>query len=687
MDFAKHLFAELIQAKLKKYILNHQLLNIDQIHFENKNTATIYDLYLNPQEIYPDTFYNHKITNIFTNKLSISINSIGNIVSLYFDNIDIQIALLSSEHNLDINLSYSDISVANIEYLLNSYELTNDSLCNYLDNLFEHFINNVDLYISKLIINFPNNVITINNINWYDTHLINFTNFNCCNFFNIDSSKIYINTQTSIDISKSSYADLNLDSFYQLIIKVELNNINVNQLINLNNFIPFSLSNESHVKLNKIIIITKINNLTININNLSIKINKLKYVTKKLFIDNIYIKIQKINNLSNNNNNNYNLFDIIPFLYQSNLQIKINKLIISIEDKLDSVVIDIEYLKLNITKQYLQIKDLQIIDKVQKSKWNKLLCRDFTKNQSYFKGIITIIKDSNDYFNIFIAPLRLFINQYTVLFLFDWFNQFFNNYTNNNTTQESFIKFKLIEPLLIMLDYKPVRFNTSMSSSDIINLFPLQNLNLKLYPATVNNFEELIEVWKNDIINSGISYKYIKSIMIINSLSLIFSGFTDVFIRPYDNIQKDGLTGLLPGINQGIWSFIEKFINGSCDIVSRITISASSILDTSQHYIYPTAISLSTKSKFSNQPGTLSQGFTDAYNNLIKELKDTGNIVILPFNNQYTISNRLIAVGQSVPILILKPVSASLFSFSKIILGLRNNTCEKQKIIMDQKYS
>ena len=197
----------------------------------------------------------------------------------------------------------------------------------------------------------------------------------------------------------------------------------------------------------------------------------------------------------------------------------------------------------------MQIKDLEIIDRVQKSKWNKLLCKDLTKNSLDYT--IRLLNDSDEYIDLSITPLRLFINQYTVLFLVKWIIT-----TNNVNTWP--IKLRLVTPLSIVLDYKPVRFNTGMGSADLINLFPLQNLHLSFHPATVNSIDQAIEIWQKDIVNSGVSYKYLKSIMIINSLSLMLSGLTDIFIRPYDSVQRDGLGGLLPGMGQGIWSFLEK---------------------------------------------------------------------------------------------------------------------------------
>ena len=70
----------------------------------------------------------------------------------------------------------------------------------------------------------------------------------------------------------------------------------------------------------------------------------------------------------------------------------------------------------------------------------------------------------------------MFINQYTVLFLLSLRHNYFQSEINDWP-----FKLNFINDLSILLDYKPIKFNTGFGSSDLINLFPLQNLHLTLH--------------------------------------------------------------------------------------------------------------------------------------------------------------------------------------------------------------
>lgn len=691
MDIIKHIFSEFIQAKLKQYILGHQPINVDQIEFD-KNTAIIYDIYFDPDSILSQPICGFKITSIYTNELNICIkNESDNISSIYLDNLSVKIKPISSLSTMNYSTvkTESDISIANIQYLLNNTEFfgKDQEINGCLDQLLNKFLDTTELLINNINFNIDNKLsITINHFTW-NKQVIIFNLLSIDDYFVITHGKIEVsNCEKCIDLSKSSFSfnpfdTENIeDSFYDLNLNIHLLEIEIKDMkLNKDLFSKEELEQGSRIGLqfwerHKISYYIKIDQITFKNEQMNTIINHVKTNNlKKLYID-------SINVLINFDENKNNPFDINLLNKLKSIKGKINELSIKIANGNDSIVVECEQLIFKLFK-WLSIKNFNVIDKVKKSQWNKLICQDLTRtNDDPFA--IKIHKRNHGVIDVYMKPLRMFVNQYTVLFLIS----LKHNYVQLDNNNWPF-KLNLINDLSILLDYKPIKFNTGLGSADLINLFPLQNLHLTLHSNLVGSTEEAISVWKNDLNNSGITFKYLKSIMLINSLSTMLSGFGDIFIQPYDHISEQGIGGLLPGINIGIWSFIDKIISGGCDLVTRVTISASSVLDTSQHYIYPSAINLAKESKFSNQPSSLSSGFSEAYNTLINELQDTGNIVILPFDGQHTFGNGLLAFGQSVPILILKPVSASLFSFSKIILGLKNGVSENQKMIMDQKYN
>jgi len=151
----------------------------------------------------------------------------------------------------------------------------------------------------------------------------------------------------------------------------------------------------------------------------------------------------------------------------------------------------------------------------------------------------------------------------------------------------------------------------------------------------------------------------------INSFVTIMSGFLDIFTVPYDEYKKN--TDIFTAVGCGMVSCMEKITRGSFDIVTRITVNLNSAIEWSQFVIYPEACPLSEISKFSQQPNNVIQGISDACISLIKELKTTGNIILLPF------TTNLFDLPRAIPIIILKPIGATVYSVSRIMLGLQNN--------------
>lgn len=698
MDIIKHIFSEFIQAKLKKYILGNNPISIDQIEFE-RNSAIIHDIYFDPDTILgPEPICGLKITSIYANELEICIKPDSNgIGSIYLEDLSIEIKPISSLCGVSsIMKTESDISIANIQYLLNNTELfgKDQEIGGCLDELLDKFLSTTELIITNIKININNELsINIDNFNW-SQKIVTFNNLLIGDSVIVSHGRIEVsNCEKQIDLSKSSFSfnpfDTNNidDSFYDLHLNVYLMEIEINDINPILNvsqlFTNSDLEQGSRIGLqfwerHKISYYVKIDKITYEQGPIYLTVNTVRSNNLyKLYIHTVYVCIRFDEDNVNDSKVSLSLINKCPLIKG-----KISKISIQLVSGRDSIVIECDELIFKLFK-LLQIKNFQVIDKVKKSQWNKLICPDLTRPNNNNPFAIRIHKRDYGPIDVFIKPLRMFINQYTVLFLVSLKCKYFNLESNDVWS----FKINLVDDLSILLDYKPIKFNTGLGSGDLINLFPLQNLHLTLRSNLVGSTEEAISIWKSDIINSGITFKYLKSIMLINSLSTMLSGISDIFIQPYDHVSEQGIGGLLPGVSVGLWSFIDKLISGGCELVSRVTVSASSVLDTSQHYIYPSAVNLAKESKFSNQPSSLSSGFSDAYNNLVNELQDTGNIVILPFDGRHSFSGGLMALGQSVPILILKPVSASLFSFSKIVLGLKNAVSENQKMIMDQKYN
>jgi len=618
-----------------------------------------------------------------------------------------------SNINNQFGLDYNQ-SLINIDYIKINFQLIKNEL------------NENDLNQSSFL-DFNNN--NINIILLFDIgHVsINLTKFNTTfntldklfKIINNNNNNSYIKNSRIIQNNKLSRIHDKIKNKYNLKQKIKFNSIKIiiEELLLIN--------------LNEIIISFTINNFKLFINNIKINVND--NILDKL-IDLYFKNKVLINNPNNNSNNNIEsqlnkdissvYFNKLQWLNNNifkNLKLKIYKLefILNrynsntlINKDLDNINVIINKLEINLNynnhklKCYFEINNLLIKDGIKKSKWNKLLCNDVTMKKITENMFIILfdIEFTNTNtllnLNIHINPLRLFINQYTLFYILSIIQkiQKIINYKQKNNKSKDFPTNKNIltsfksNKILLQIDYKPVRFNINNiwnnNYIELINIFPIENLNIVLNTININsnnNNNNNNNVWKlckeqliNDVCKK-ISYKYLSSIILINSFTNIISSILDIFIISYDEYEQNIDTYNTYNL---FTNCIDKITKNSFDIITRLTINLNSALEWGQYIIYPNEYSeniINEKSKFANQPQNIIDGFSQTYNNFIDELKNTGNIIILPFKHNHNI----LEFPRMMPIIILKPLSTTLYSISKIMLGLKNNLIINDNIKKD----
>lgn len=407
-----------------------------------------------------------------------------------------------------------------------------------------------------------------------------------------------------------------------------------------------------------------------------------------------------------------NIPNVIPLINISNsdtdintiVKIKCNLLKLNLKSDNDFIQFKITNSKISKNKSLISfiIDDFDIIDGIKKSQWNKFLCKDIKKIKENSveddNSFLTMCYDyQKELLSIKLAPIRLFVHQFTLAYLVKFVRESYERYQQNSKDNHtSFItisklfKHIIIDKIVLTIDYKPVKFNTT-EYSEMINLLPLQNFYIELEPINKRkcSLQEIIDIW-SDSLSSTIIYKYLRSIMVVNSVMTMLEGFGDLFIVPYEEYMngEDGIYDVVNGVSNGIWMFIDKLSQGCIDILSRVTISMNSAMEYGMlplHQYVDNSAKPKPRSKFSDQPTNIGEGIVGAYQNITEELVDTGNIVILPFQKE-TLTECITSMTATVPIIVLKPISASLLSISKILLGIKNNINPKHKLEMDNKY-
>lgn len=702
MDIIKFIATQLITDKIGKYLTNK--LTIDDINI-SRDGVLIKKLYFDVDEICNISFlapfielYHIKPDVIYCDNLSFSVTAYQK--ELPPLNIEkVTIVLDDTQYKyIDFIVSSiysSEASIENIEALAfnkikqeNSSIFGNDDvIINSISDIIEKFLLNFNIHIDVIDITINSKDIKLNaiisglycddtqkivkNVDVYNNDVLLGT-------INGITVKLNYNKNYSDgDLSKSSYIDF--DDY-----DVQINSVcNIDSII-IHNWLDIVSENETIAQIqsqkrNRIHkeIIKKYNfNQRINIQEFQAKFIDLycSNVAIKIIPDEIQMVVDKINidvnKIPESNKSNNELF--------TNYKFKCNLLTINLtSDTPDYVQFCIHkpmFVKKN-SNIYVNIHDVNVFDYIQKSQWNKLLCRNIKKSDEH-QDFLKLQYNIDTYsVKLNIIPLRLFINQLTLNYLL--------TFMVFNENEDKIFKRVETNDIRLTIDYKPVKFNIhSTEYTELINLLPLENFYIKL-PAIDESYKsmtDISEIWQAQLENT-IAFKYLKSIMIINSVMTILEGVSDLFVVPYDEYVNHNET-IINGISLGISNFIDKISQGCIDILSRFTISMNSIIELG---ISPFQDIQKENSKFSNQPNNITEGITDAYNNMANELIDTGNIILLPFQ-QETLTDGITTVGTSIPVIILKPVSASLISISKILLGIKNNINNQHKIEMDNKY-
>lgn len=187
----------------------------------------------------------------------------------------------------------------------------------------------------------------------------------------------------------------------------------------------------------------------------------------------------------------------------------------------------------------------------------------------------------------------------------------------------------------------------------------------------------------------------------VRGLPRYLSNLTRAFVVaavyvPWTEIQKPGasFTRRLSEVVKGWTNFFRQLTLGSVDLVTRATVDTLALLEKGELLLLDNENeSLETtgkpRSKFAQQPISTKEGFQQAYQALLRQLKDVKDqIVLVPLDEyeKHGTPAYLKSMAKAVPIALLKPVMGTAEGLSKILLGLRNTLDPTKKQDMDDKY-
>ena len=342
---------------------------------------------------------------------------------------------------------------------------------------------------------------------------------------------------------------------------------------------------------------------------------------------------------------------------------------------------------------------LEILDHLESSTWHKalgLLKHGYTKEAIFikFKKLEDQVLGYAHVLECKISPLKLNVDQDSLNFLLN-----FMVLTSNLTFQDKqqmdeldkdkdssiyFSKFKL-HPTIILVDYKPkgvdfkrLRFGNFI---EMVNLVSFEHVKIDI-PRFKHVGKTTIGIINDEFIKimmPTLNQQLVNAAMgiaPIRSVSNIGSGIVDLVYMPVKQYQTDGR--LLMGIQKGFSSFFETTAGESLDLGAKAALKTQELLKYVENMITNGESVALTRSKYSNQPGTVGEGVFSGFRALQQSLQET--IIALKYADQAG------NLSQAVPIIIIKPLMGMSDLLSKTLLGMRNQIQPEHKQQMDDKY-
>ncbi|VVT47472.1 uncharacterized protein SAPINGB_P001728 [Magnusiomyces paraingens] len=252
----------------------------------------------------------------------------------------------------------------------------------------------------------------------------------------------------------------------------------------------------------------------------------------------------------------------------------------------------------------LKIRDIEILDNVQTSTWNKFLTymrsagereadANMVKLQMENVKPIPNIPTSEIILHVQVLPLRLHVDQDTLDFItrfFEFKDDRFDNLIDPSLVELPFIQKVDVRDIPVKLDYKPKKVDyaglRSGHTTEFMNFFILDEAEMVLRHTTLYGItgfprmgKELNNIWMPDIKKNQLG-DVLSGLAPVRSLVKIGSGIRDLVIVPVREYKKDGR--VVRSIQKSAWQFAR---NTSSEIVkfgAKIAVGTQTMLENAE---------------------------------------------------------------------------------------------------------
>ncbi|KAF8625802.1 hypothetical protein AX15_005189 [Amanita polypyramis BW_CC] len=370
------------------------------------------------------------------------------------------------------------------------------------------------------------------------------------------------------------------------------------------------------------------------------------------------------------------------------------------------------------------IKDIEILDHIKTSTWRKFLTAlqlDSRGNTRETGSSMARIELRNVRpvpghpaeevrLRAKILPLRLYVDQDAVDFLKKFFSFKDPNAmpnTGGTGSDETYIQFAEVFPVVLKLDYKPRRVDYKAlregRTIELMNFFHFDGAEMTLRHITLSGimgwsrfFELLNDLWTPDVKATQL-VDVISGVSPIRSVVNVGSGVADLVLLPIAQYKKDGR--ILRGLQKGTTAFFKSTALEAIKLGAKLATGTQVILEQAEGVLggeFQQAVTTEAIqediavignsgsdderpsdiiSKYADQPKDIKEGVHYAYKSLRKNFSSAAQTILAVPMEVYERSGdegAIRSVIRAVPIAVLKPMIGATEAVSKTLLGLHN---------------
>jgi len=246
--------------------------------------------------------------------------------------------------------------------------------------------------------------------------------------------------------------------------------------------------------------------------------------------------------------------------------------------------------------------------------------------------------------------------------------------------QGAFFQTFHVKSCKLKVNYTPTKLDAASlragSYSELLNLFPLEDIELLLQPLTLTNISgwgaaigETLRSWLGDIVSTQV-HKFIRGAPGVSSISQIGSGAYDLVMMPVQQYKRERKFGR--GLKKGTSKFVGTVALETLNVSHKMTKGVANFLNrvvSSEDYDgalprRPEQVPKNIRSTSQHSRASVSKSF--------RAVRET--IITIPRREyrRHGTTGAIRCVIKNVPVAVLAPISGATEALSYTVLGVRN---------------